>query len=117
VTPTNEIISRRFGSDMLRHIDPCLMDPLRHGLAATEKYRAKQKSPSEQKVNGVLHFFDGHPFMQLCAGRNCNLRTSANSKFEFGNPAKRKNDIRAPSFTIHRFSRSLNTWLDNGSII
>jgi len=68
---------------MLRHLDPCLMDPLRHGLAAAEKYRAKEKIPGEQKVNGAPHSFNEHPFMQLCAGRNCNLRTCRNSKFDF----------------------------------
>jgi hypothetical protein len=40
---------------MLRHLNPCLMDPLRHGLAASEKYRANEKIPSEQKVSGAPH--------------------------------------------------------------
>jgi hypothetical protein len=47
---------------MLRHLDPCLMYPLGHGLAAIEKDRAKQKIPSEQKVNGAPHFFKSTSF-------------------------------------------------------
>jgi hypothetical protein len=45
---------------MLHHLDPCLMNPLRHGLAATKKYRAKEKIPGKQKVNGALHSLGRH---------------------------------------------------------
>jgi len=53
---------------MLRHLDPCLMDPLRHGLAASQKYRANEKI---QKVNGAPHslidtsFIAGSPGAQI----------------------------------------------------
>ena len=40
---------------MLRHLDPRLMDPLRHGLATGEECRGKQKIASEQKVSGAPH--------------------------------------------------------------
>jgi hypothetical protein len=45
---------------MLRHFNPCLMDPLRRGLAAAEKYRAEKKI---QKVNGPPHALDRQSFI------------------------------------------------------
>jgi hypothetical protein len=46
-----------------------LLDSLRHGLAATEKERAKQKIACEEKVNGAPHCLDRHLFIAglLCA--------------------------------------------------
>jgi hypothetical protein len=43
---------------MLCHLNPCLVDTLRHGLAATEKKHGKKKIPSKQKLNGAPHSMD-----------------------------------------------------------
>jgi len=98
-----------------------------HSLPATTEWR--------------VSFFNLHVLSQLYATRNWKLYQtkleiripkSANSASYaiLDRCTKRKNvfcnsdfaspssfDIRVPSFTIHRFSRSLTTWLDNGSII
>jgi hypothetical protein len=50
---------------MLRHLDPCLMDPLWRGLAAAETYRAKKKI---QKVNGPPHSLIDTSFIAASPG-------------------------------------------------
>jgi len=52
---------------VLGHLDPCLMNPLRHRLATAEKYRPNQKISCEQKVNESPHFLVRHLLSRLCA--------------------------------------------------
>src|SRR4029077_15219640 len=56
-TPADKIIPRRFSCDVLRHLEPGLLNPLGNGFAGAEKRRAKQEIACEQKARDASHSF------------------------------------------------------------
>src|SRR5207249_8782707 len=60
IAPADIVVARRFDRDALRHLDSCLLDPLRHGLATAEKQGTNQKITRKQKVKNTLHFSGRH---------------------------------------------------------
>src|SRR5215510_8632239 len=55
ITPPDKIIPGGFGCDVLRHLQPGLLNPLGNGFAGTEKSRAKQEIACEQKAGEASH--------------------------------------------------------------
>jgi len=52
----------------LRHLDSCLLNPLRDCLAAAKKQCAQQQINSQQKLGAVSHPFDGHLLCSFAPG-------------------------------------------------
>ncbi|PYJ64715.1 MAG: hypothetical protein DME76_19465 [Verrucomicrobia bacterium] len=67
------------GRDVLRHLDSCLLNPLRDCLAAGEKQCAQQQINSQQKLGGASHPFDGHLLCSFAPGA---MATSVLMKLE-----------------------------------
>src|SRR5205823_7433952 len=57
ITPSDKIISGGFSCDLLRHLEPGLLNPLGNGFAGAEKRRAKQEIGCEQKASDASHSF------------------------------------------------------------
>src|SRR6266481_2602931 len=63
ITPSDKIIPSGFSCDVLRHLEPGLLNPLRNGFAGAEKHRAEQEIACEQKASDASHSFRSTSFI------------------------------------------------------